>query len=173
MASATATVNSVKQFVGDPLPDHLLGISTGVEYADFDLQLNLNGAFGHQIYNNTTNAVFVKGNLANGRNTLVDQVGNGESANNSYPASTRYLEDGSYLRIANLTLGYTLKQLPGFLKGARLTLTGQNLYTFTGYSGFDPVVNVDKALEGIPSFGIDYTPYPTSRTFLIGLNVKL
>jgi len=168
-----ATTNAIKQFSGDPIPDHLLGISTEVEFAGFDAQLNLNGAFGHKIYNNTANAIFVKGNLANGRNTLADQVGNNENTNNSYPASTRYLENGSYLRIANLTLGYTLKQLPGFLKDARISLTGQNLYTFTEYSGFDPVVNVDKTLEGIPSFGIDYTPYPTSRTFLIGLSVKL
>jgi len=111
--------------------------------------------------------------LANGRNILTSQVGNGESTNNSYPASTRYLEDGDHIRLSNATLGYTFGNLPGILKGARLTLTGQNLLLFTGYSGFDPVVNTNKEIEGIPSFGIEYTPYPTARTFLVGLNIKL
>ena len=168
-----ATVNSVKSFVGDPLPDVLLGINTDFAVGGFDLTLNFNGMFGYQVYNNTANAVFVKGNLANGRNILADQVGNGESTNNSYPASTRYLEDGDHIRLSNATLGYTFSNLPGILKGARLTLTGQNLFLLTGYTGFDPVVNTNKEIEGIPSFGIEYTPYPTARTFLVGLNVKL
>jgi len=168
-----ATVNSVKSFVGDPLPDVLLGVNTDFSFGDFDLTLNFNGMFGYQVYNNTANAVFVKGNLANGRNILADQVDNGESTNNSYPASTRYLENGDHFRLSNATLGYTLGDLPGLLKGARLTLTGQNLLLLTGYSGFDPVVNTNKSIGGIPSFGIEYTPYPTPRTFLIGLNIKL
>ncbi len=167
-----ATVSSVKQFVGDPLPDFLLGLSTDLTIGNFDVVMNLSGAFGYQVYNNTTNAVFVKGNIANGRNITADLVGNGESINNSYPASTRYLENGDHIRLSNLTVGYTFDNLPGFLKGARLSLTGQNLLLLTGYSGFDPVVNTNKAIEGIPSFGIEYTPYPTARTILAGLRVK-
>ncbi len=167
-----ATVSTVKQFVGDPLPDFLLGLSTDLSIGNFDVVMNINGAFGYQVYNNTANAVFVKGNLANGRNVTADLVGNGESTNNSYPASTRYLEDGDHLRLSNLTLGYTFDNLPGLLKGARLSLTGTNLLLLTGYSGFDPVVNTDKNIEGIPSFGIEYTPYPTARTILAGLRIK-
>lgn len=167
-----ATVSSVKQFVGDPLPDVLFGLSTDLQIGNFDVVMNISGALGYQVYNNTANAVFVKGNIANGRNITSDLVGNGESINNSYPASTRYLEDGDHLRLSNLTVGYTFENLPGFLKGARLSLTGQNLLILTGYSGFDPVVNTNKAIEGIPSFGIEYTPYPTARTILAGLSVK-
>ncbi len=167
-----ATVSSVKQFVGDPLPDFLLGIGTDLKIGNFDLLANLSGAFGYQVYNNTANAVFVKGNLANGRNVTAGLVGNGESINNSYPASTRYLEDGDHLRLSNVTLGYTFTTLPGILKGARLAVTGQNLLLFTGYSGFDPVVNTNKEIQGIPSFGIEYTPYPTARTFLASLSIK-
>ncbi|MCB9283468.1 MAG: SusC/RagA family TonB-linked outer membrane protein [Lewinellaceae bacterium] len=167
-----ATVSSVKQFVGDPLPDFLLGISTDLKIGNFDVMANLSGAFGYQVYNNTTNAVFVKGNIANGRNVTADLVGNGESINNSYPASTRYLENGDHVRLSNVTLGYTFANLPGFLKGARLAVTGQNLLLITGYSGFDPVVNTNKEISGIPSFGIEYTPYPTSRTFLASLSIK-
>ncbi len=167
-----ATVSSVKQFVGDPLPDVLLGFTTDLNYKGFDVILNMSGAFGYQIYNNTANAVFVKGNLATGRNITSDMVGNGESTNNSYPASTRYLENGDHVRLSNLTLGYTFDNLPGWIKGLRVSVTGQNLLLFTSYSGFDPVVNTNKEIEGIPSFGIEYTPYPTSRTFLLGVNVK-
>ncbi len=169
----TTLIPSAKQFVdADPLPDLLLGITTAFRFGNIDLNINFDGAFGYQIYNNTANAVFVKGNLANGRNITSDLVGNGESFTNSYPASTRYLEDGDHLRLSNMTLGYTFPLSASWFKNLRLYLTGQNLFILTGYSGFDPVVNTNKEIDGIPSFGIEYTPYPTARTFLLGANVS-
>ena len=169
------TVNAVKQHVGDPLPDFLLGIATDVRFGNFDIVANLSGAFGYQVYNNTTNAVFNKSGIANGRNIISELVGNGESVNNSAPVSTRFLEDGDHIRFSNLSIGYTFDKFGNskVFKGARLSLTGQNLAVLTGYSGFDPTVNTNKEIDGIPSFGIEYTPYPTSRTFLLGLSVKI
>jgi iron complex outermembrane receptor protein len=167
-----ATVASTKQFVGDPLPDALLGLATRLEIGDLSILANINGVFGYQVYNNTANAVFVKGNLSNGRNVTSESVGNGESLNNSYPASTRYLEDGDHVRLSNLTLAYSFNNLPDWLKGLQVSVTGTNLFLITGYSGFDPLVDTNKEIDGIPSFGIEYTPYPTARTVLFGLNAK-
>ncbi len=132
----------------------------------------MNGAFGHQIYNNTANAVFIKGNLiGGGRNTSPDLIGNGESVANVSAASSRYLEKGDYLRLANVSVGYNLTFPDQAVKKLEF-ITGQNLHVFTNYSGFDPEVNTDKSVSSVPSRGIEYTPYPRSRTFLLGVSAS-
>ena len=103
-------------------------------------------------------------------------AGNGEDHNSLL--SSRYVEDGSYLRLKSATLGYDLpKSLCNKLKAQKLYLyvTGENLLTFTKYSGFDPEVNIngrgsDNALKNIAP-GVDYGVYPQSRTFLLGINL--
>ena len=77
------------------------------------------------------------------------------------------------MRLQNFTLGYNF-DTDGieFLSSLRLYLTGQNLFVITNYNGQDPEVNINKAIDNIPSFGIDYTPFPQARTFLLGLNVS-
>jgi iron complex outermembrane receptor protein len=160
-------------YVGDPNPNTILGIYANLTYKKFDASINMNGAFGHQIYNNTANAVFIKGNLiGGGRNTSPDLIGNGESVANVSAASSRYLENGDYLRLANVSLGYNLTFNDKAVKRVRVYVTGQNLYVFTNYSGFDPEVNTDKSVASVPSRGIEYTPYPRSRTFLVGLSAS-
>ncbi|NNE76537.1 MAG: SusC/RagA family TonB-linked outer membrane protein, partial [Pricia sp.] len=95
---------------------------------------------------------------------------------NSNEVSTRYLEDGSFLRLNNATLGYNLNlQEIGFgdwVNTVRFTVTGQNLFVITDYSGFDPEVNTGNELDGIQTFGIDRFTYPSPRTLLLGLNVS-
>ena len=86
--------------------------------------------------------------------------------------SSRFIENGSFMRIKNVTLGYTLpkdllKKL--WLKSARVYVSGQNLYTFTTYSGMDPEVNYYSTDNII--MGTDFFTYPQSRTFLVGLNL--
>ncbi|MEL6865604.1 MAG: SusC/RagA family TonB-linked outer membrane protein [Bacteroidota bacterium] len=163
--------DSELQFVGDPNPDVLLGITSSVNFGDFDFGINFNGAFGHQIYNNTANAILVKGNLGT-RNTTPDVVGNGESTANPNAASSRYLEDGDYLRLTNATFGYNVGSVGNWAKNIRLYVTGQNLLLFTNYTGFDPEVNTNKEIDGVPSFGIEYTPYPTARNIIFGASVS-
>lgn len=164
--------NSPKYFSGDPNPNTILGISSTVNAGAFDLTINFNGALGHQIYNNTANAVFVKGNLGT-RNTSPKLIGNGESFANVSAASTRYLENGDFLRLSNLSVGYTFLLKNDLIKNLRVYATGQNLLLLTDYSGFDPEVNTDKNYNGVPSYGIEYTPYPRARTFLIGVSASL
>jgi len=96
----------------------------------------------------------------------------GESTSNSAAPSTRYLEKGDFLKLSNLTLSYNVGNLGG-IKNVNVSLTGQNLFVFTGYNGFDPEVNTDGAANDIPSLGIEYLPFPSARTFLLGLNFSL
>lgn len=161
-----------KEYLQDPNPKTILGIASSVNYKNLDLAINFNGAFGHYIYNNTATSVLVVSNPSKGRNTSPEYTLPNESVDNALKASTRYLEKGDYLRLNNVTLGYTLKLAPTVFKSLRFTLTGQNLFVITKFTGFDPEVNVDKNIDGVPSYGIEYTPYPSARTFTFGLSAS-
>jgi len=87
--------------------------------------------------------------------------------------STRYLESGNYVKLANLTLSYALGDVAKVFKGANIYAISQNLFLITKYRGFDPEVNTNKANGVVPSAGIDYTGYPSARTFTFGVNFSL
>lgn len=159
-------------FAGDPLPDFTVGLTNNFTFGNFDVSIFLNGVFGFDVYNNTANAIFLKGNLRNGRNVSTEVANSAENPNNFGEASTRFLEKGDFVRLQNLSLGYTFptRNWKG-VNSLRLFLTGQNLLLFTGYTGYDPEVNTNKAINGVPSLGIDYTAYPSARTFTVGVNV--
>jgi len=116
---------------------------------------------------------FYKGQLALSRNVVPKAIEFPEEAiTNAALVSTRYLEDGSYFRLNNLTFGYTFNtKTLDWLKTLRLSFTGQNLFVITNYSGFDPEINQDKSIGGVQSFGIDDNSYPRARTYVFGLNV--
>jgi iron complex outermembrane receptor protein len=172
-ASGFGIYSDSKQYLQDPNPKTILGIVSSLAYKNWDLLVNFNGAFGQYVYNNTATSVLVVGNPSKGRNTSPDYTLAGESVDNALKASTRYLEKGDYLRLNNLTLGYSLKKAPLFFKSLRFTLTGQNLFVITKFTGFDPEVNIDKNINDVPSYGIEYTPYPSARIFTFGLNLSL
>ena len=164
----------VQQFVGrSPLPTTNLGFTNNFTFGGFDLSIFFTGQLGQYVYNNTENAFFTAGALAGGSNVTQDVVGSGEGRGNAPEVSTRFLEDASFIRLQNLTLGYNVNTSGiDFLSNLRLYVTGQNLLVFTNYGGQDPEVNVNKAIDDIPSFGIDYTAYPAARTILFGVNVS-
>jgi iron complex outermembrane receptor protein len=167
--------NEQLSFVGSPIPNMNLGLTNTLTFGRFDVSAFLEGAFGFQIYNNTANAIFLKGNLRNGRNVTRDIAASGESPNNFGEASTRFLENGDYLRLSNVTLGYNVP-VAGLLRGVRtmrIGVTGQNLLVITKYSGYDPEVNTDKSINGVPSLGIDYTSFPRPRTFTFHVRFEL
>ena len=161
--------------VGNPNPSTLLGISTSLRYKKLNLAVNMNGAMGQDIYNNTLNNVINVGSINGGRNIAVsvfkDPVK--ESFANPVTASSRFIENGSYLKMSNATLSYSLGNLGKSIKNASMFITGQNLFVITNFSGFDPEVNVDKGTNFVPSVGIEYQPYPTPRTFTVGINFSL
>jgi iron complex outermembrane receptor protein len=161
---------------GSALPDLIYAFFLNFKYKALSLGLNFNGVSGNKIYNHTAMTLFSRGQLSRNLNTtdFAVQFPN-EDNSNSNEVSTRYLEDGSYLRLNNATLAYTLNPKGAFgdlVNDIRFSLTGQNLFVISDYSGFDPEVNTGSAIDGIQTFGIDRFTYPTPRTFLFGLNVS-
>jgi iron complex outermembrane receptor protein len=142
-------------------------------YKGFDLNLNFNGVSGVEVFNHTALQEFSRPQLASNWNVVPKAVEFPDEANTNAPlVSTRYLEDGSFFRLNNMTLGYTFNTNNlNWLKRLRLSVTGQNLFVITDYSGYDPEVNQDKSIGGVQSFGIDDQSYPRARTFVFGLNV--
>jgi TonB-dependent starch-binding outer membrane protein SusC len=165
----------VPTYEGDPNPSTLLGISTNLAYKNLSLNVNMNGAFGQVIYNNTLNNVINVGSINGGRNIAVSvyQDPVKESFSNPVTSSSRFIEKGDYLKLANATLSYGVGNVGKNLKNLNVFVTGQNLFVITKFSGFDPEVNVDKNNNGVPSVGIEYTPYPTARTITLGVNFSL
>lgn len=163
----------VKESLGSALPDYTYSVSSKLKYKRFDVSMFWYGSQGNVVYNNTANALFVKGALDKGYNVLKSVLESSESPENSNAFSSRFIEDGSFLRLANVTVGYTINtKAVKWLNSARVYVTGNNLLLFTDYTGYDPEVNVAADENGVPSMGIDYTAYPKPRTFTFGLNLQ-
>jgi iron complex outermembrane receptor protein len=162
-------------YMGNSLPTKLLGLNTTVRYKALTLTANANGAFGYKIYNNTLNNVINVGSINNGKNiaysVFKDPVK--ESFANPVTASSRFLESGNFLKLQNATLAYALGKIGNTFNGVNIYVTGQNLFVITKFSGFDPEVNVNKSINGVPSASIEYIPYPTARVITFGVNFSL
>jgi TonB-dependent starch-binding outer membrane protein SusC len=161
-------------YSGSPNPKTLLGLSADFSYKKFSLVMNMNGSFGHYLYNNTANSVVPIGNLGT-RNIAKSLLGGDvvEDLTNPIAPSTRYLEKGNYLKMANASISYRVGNIGKSIKNLNISLTGQNLFVLTNYTGFDPEVNTDKSVDGVPSLGIEYIPYPSARNILIGVSFSL
>lgn len=159
-----------RQVIGNAQPLFTFGWNNNVRYKNWDASLFFRGVFGNKILNLTrwaygpqdsqTFNVFMKD--IDGANTVLSDKAH---------FSSYYLEDGSYIKLDNLTIGYTFKLKENrFIRSARIYATGQNLLTITKYSGQDPEVNT----TGVWDAGIDWCSfYPTVATFLIGVNISL
>jgi hypothetical protein len=157
-----------------PIPKINMGFNTNFTYKNFDLGASFYGAFGHYIYNNTANAYFFKGAFLGGRNTTEEAATSPQAQGDPNSPSTKYLEKGDFLRLGNLTFGYTVRgAILDKLKmsNARLYVNASNLFVITGYSGTDPEVDTDKSLNGVPSAGMEYLSYPRDKSVSVGLNV--
>lgn len=175
-----------KQVIGNPTPDFNYGLNVNLGYKNWDLSMFFQGTYGNDIFNGAKYQYYF--NYSN--NALTDAMNAWTSTNtdtnipiaktdnytggNSLP-STFYIEDGSYLRLKNLQVGYTLndKTLNKLsLKGARVYAGVQNLFTITNYSGYDPEVNsntlFDRGTDGLQ----DDAPAVNARTFTLGFNLS-
>lgn len=162
--------------LGTALPTSIYSLFGTFAYKGLDLSINFNGISGNKIYDNTANSNFYKLRLSKGVNVTPEALEfSSESTNNAAPVSSRYLKDGSYFRLNNLSLGYNLKpallNLSRWCSGIRLSVTGTNLWLSTKYNGYDPEVNTDRSINGISSYGIDYLSYPKAKTVLFGLKL--
>lgn len=170
-----------RTMIGNPNPDFSMGLNLNFSYKGFDLNITGAGSFGKQIAKSYRS--FADSPL---QNYTTDIFGRwtGEGTSNKLPRLTSgshtnwqnisdiYIEDGDYLKIQNLTIGYDFKKLfPTMPLGqARLYLTAQNLFTFTGYSGMDPEIGYGYDKSWVS--GIDLGYYPSPRTYMVGVNLK-
>ncbi|MEO2080274.1 MAG: TonB-dependent receptor [Leeuwenhoekiella sp.] len=161
---------------GSAVPDILYAFYLKFKYKNFDLGLNFNGVSGNEIYNHTRMSLFNKTQISNSLNTTDQAIAYpNEDPSNTNTVSTRYLENGAFLRLNNATFAYSLNpQVIGmdkWLDNVRLSVTGQNLFIITDYTGFDPELNTGSSSDS-KSYGIDYYTYPKARTVVFGLNVS-
>lgn len=163
-------------FVGESaLPDVTLGFTQNFRYKNWDLSVFFNGLFGQSVYNNNRNAFFTIGNLSQGRNVTTDVLPfvGVENPFNPAEVSTRFLEDASFLRLQNVTLGHNIN-LPenSVFNNLRIFANAQNLFVITDYSGQDPEVSVNRSIGNVPSLGIDLTAFPRPTTISLGFNAS-
>jgi TonB-linked SusC/RagA family outer membrane protein len=165
-----------KKFVGeDGLPDVTSGLSLNFRSGNWDASTYFSGQFGFSVYNNTANGFFTGGSIGNSRNVTQNVVTSGESGSASADVSTRFLEKGDFVRFQNASIGYNVPLTgEGLFKTLRLSLTGQNLFLITDYSGLDPEVTsaTGDLGSGVPTRGIDWAAYPNPRTITFGLNAS-
>ena len=163
--------------VGTALPDIFYSFYGSAAYKGFDLSINFNGVSGNKIYDYTHNVSFSKLRLAKNVNATREAIAfPNESLNNATPVTSRYIKDGAYLRMNNASLGYNFSTkrlgINKWVSAIRLSVTGQNLFIFTKYTGYDPEVNIDRNISGVSSYGIDYISYPKAKSIIFGLNVS-
>lgn len=165
--------------IGNPFPDFTLGWNINMEYKNFDFTIFTYASVGNDIYKaydrnaNYTNKTRDILNRWTGPNTTNDARYPRYSFtdnNNNARVSDRYVEDGSFVKIKNIQLGYNFSKalLRNTFSGVRLYAQVKNAFTFTNYSGYDPEIS-----GGIMSTGIDYGTYPQARSYSVGLNIKL
>lgn len=158
--------------LGTSLPNYIWSFNSTFKYKKFDFNFFINAVHGNLIYNNTANSIGVMGTLAQANNTFESTVKTGESKTDATRFSSRFLEDGSYIRLSNATIGYNISlKDKSLISNLRIYLTGTNLFLITKYTGYDPDVNTPADSGGYGSNGIDNANYPKARTFLLGLNV--
>jgi len=176
-----------RTFIGSPIPDFIYGASFNAEYRNFDFSMSWSGVYGNEIFN--ANRVDLESSSGQSNKLIVmNKRWSPDNPEGTYPRavssdqnlnsrnSSRYIEDGSYLKLRNLEIGYNINNnLLNKLKlsKARFYISGQNLLTFTKYTGFDPDVGKNLRTDNTGLImGFDESFYPQSRTFLAGISLN-
>ena len=167
--------------IGDPNPNYIYGLNSRMSFKDFTFSVFLTGTQGNNIIN--MSAVAYTMDQTNGTNKLKEVINNHwmpenpdakypiPSTNNRFLFSDRYVEDGSYVRLRNIELGYNIPvhRWTG-MKNAQIYFSGQNLLTLTKYSWLDPDVNTRGGANSLDQ-GIDYAGYPAMKSFTVGARI--
>ncbi|MBN2347805.1 MAG: TonB-dependent receptor [Bacteroidales bacterium] len=183
------TINAYDRVhAGSAIPDFTYGLTIDLFYKNFDFSAFFQGVQGNKVYMQinkdiegfyrsfpVTKRFYDNHWTPQNQSNEVPRAAWGGATNNNRP-STRFIEDGSYMRLKNIQIGYTLpKSLSNIVKidKFRIYVCAQNLFTITRFSGLDPEMQTSEnsASEGDRAVGIDWGTYPTSKTYLIGLNV--
>ena len=159
-----------RTIVGNAQPKLTMGWNNNFAYKNWDLTAFFTGVFGQKIFNEPRAFFSNIANVTEGKNVMTSIVTE-QLPTDKFSAlpSDRYLENGSYFRLANLTLGYTFKNFNGWLRNLRLYASCNNVFTITGYKGRDPEINLG-GLE--PGCDTRSDHYPRTRQFLIGATIN-
>lgn len=172
--------------IGSPHPDVTAGLNIGINYKSFDFTAFFFGSFGNDIFNSTKQFTIFRQFDTNADQRLVTDAWTPQNPNTDLPAldindtesrrpSSFYVEDGSYIRLTQLQLGYTFPNSFGgdVLSNLRLYVQAQNLFTITDYSGLDPALSTFGTGNSDADdlfMGVDFGNYPTTRIFMVGVN---
>ncbi|MCK0148248.1 TonB-dependent receptor [Arenibacter sp. F26102] len=174
--------------IGNPIPDVTLGLDLNFAYKNLDASIFLNGVYGNDTYAGYRYTTEQQARLFNMSTVVMDRW-SPTNPSNTIPKATpgftgnelvsdRFIEDGSFTRLRSITLGYTIPEtaLQGFSDGAlsslRFYLSGQNIATWTKYSGYDPEIVPGQSGGTVTAIGLDLGNYAPPRTILAGLQVK-
>ena len=172
-----------RKIIGDPNPDFIYGFSNEFSYKNFTLLIFINGSYGNEIANLNRIALLAQPQKHNVLQVYYDEHWTGPGTSNTIEAplsnsgewknfSDRDIEDASYLRVKTISLSYNLpKNFMGvdWIRNAQVYLAGENLLTFTKYSGFDP--EVDLYSSSNVQMGVDNAAYPTAKSIRIGVKL--
>ena len=165
--TTTPTIGADYKYLGSPQPTILIGWTNTLRYGNFDFNVFIRGVFGNKIFN-ATRADLFRPSTAQYTNILVDAAGETKADVNSFKYSSRFIEDGSYVRLDNATLGYNFKKISKSIQSLRVYMSVNNAFTITNYTGIDPEVNQGGIAPGVDSNNF----YPKTRTVLFGVNLS-
>ncbi len=174
-----------RTYIGNPTPDAFVGLNVSADWKGFDVSFFIQGTFGNEIFNGTQRQDL---RYTNRTTKILDRwTGEGTSTsvprytwsdlNNNYRVSDLYIEDGSYVRVKNVQLGYTMPSKILEKMGAetwRIYVSAENILTFTKYTGVDPEIGSLLDEDGVPNafdIGIDRAVYPQAKTFRVGTSI--
>jgi iron complex outermembrane receptor protein len=156
--------------LGNANPDYSLSGRGQVTWKNLDLNFLMRGVFGQDVLNNTALVYSTKGNALQDKNFLRSALDDPTGITQPAIFSSRWIEDGSFVRLQNVTLGWTIPSnrfIPR-AENTRVYVSGDNLFLWTGYDGYDPEAHTD---AGLASRGIDYLKYPNPRTLTLGVRL--
>jgi TonB-linked SusC/RagA family outer membrane protein len=164
----TSPTDDDRIVAGNSNPDFTLGLSNAAAWGALDVSWLWRGEFGGEVFNNTALVYQTKSNAKQGRNFLSAAIADPDDISEPAKYSTRWIEDRTFLRLQNVTVGYRFNLPARVLAGrsTRVYVSGDNLLLFSGYSGYDP--EVFSSHGGLAVRGVDYLTYPRARTFTVG-----
>ena len=171
----TAAIPTAMYYLGNPNPKFTYGLNIRFTYKIYHLDVFLDGKYGQTIYDNTVQSIDNLANLTqNSSNVLQSAVTSGDNGKNLNLFSSRYLENGSFMRLADVKLSVDIpKHWIKGIKNITFYIKGNNLLLLTKYKGYDPDVNTAAGMNGVGSMGIDYSRYPKARVYTAGLDITL
>ncbi len=181
-----------RTFLGSAIPKYTYGATANLQYSNFDLTVFFQGTYGNKLYLQVNQDIEGFYRAFNVTQRVYDERWHGEGTSNTQPRvswlgssnnktpSSRFLEDGSYIRLKNCQLGYSIPEKIAnqwHIKNLRIYVTGQNLWTLTKYTGLDPEMNTSDNLKGEKyrgdvAAGIDWGTYPSARSYILGVNLN-